>query len=197
MGRLADHLELRRHNIEPPETFWPSRCLRPSQHAQVLSATSMMISSRGRYRAGGNDSETIRPLSSLLHCRQRPNATASLDAPSRRGSVNYMVVYIYEPIPSTRSHLPNYALAARWGKDTAYEQGVAAGNSLICVLLNLRRARLFDPRDAALDGPLVPRRFPRSTPLQHVQEPCEWQRRWQMSSPSSHRPIPHGGLSRG
>ena len=60
--------------------------------------------------------------------------------------------------------------------------------SLICVLLNLRRARLIDPIDAALDGPLVPRRFPQSTPLQHFQEPCEWQTRWQMSSPSSRRP---------
>jgi hypothetical protein len=69
--------------------------------------------------------------------------------------------------------------------------------SLICVLLNLRRARLIDPIDAALDEPLVPRRFPESTPLQHFQEPCEWQTRWQMSSPSSRRPIPHGGLSRG
>jgi hypothetical protein len=69
--------------------------------------------------------------------------------------------------------------------------------SLICVLLNLRRARLIDPIDAALDGPLVRRRFPQSTPLQHFQEPCEWQTRWQMSSPSSRRPIPHGGLLRG
>jgi hypothetical protein len=69
--------------------------------------------------------------------------------------------------------------------------------SLICGLLNLQRARLIDPIDAALDEPLVPRRFPQSTPLQHFQEPCEWQTRWQVSSPSSRRPIPHGGLSRG
>src|SRR6516165_2273973 len=69
------------------------------------------------------------------------------------------------------------------------------GPPLICVLLNLRRARLIDPIDAALGEPLVPRRFPQSTPLQHFQEPCEWQTRWQMSSPSSRQPIPHGGLS--
>src|SRR6476469_3443480 len=37
------------------------------------------------------------------------NATANLDAPSRRGSVNYMVDHICEPMPLTGSHLPNYA----------------------------------------------------------------------------------------
>jgi hypothetical protein len=52
--------------------------------------------------------------------------------------------------------------------------------SLIYGLLNLQRARLFDPIHAALDGPLVLRRFPQSTPLQRFQEPCEWQTRWQM-----------------
>ena len=67
--------------------------------------------------------------------------------------------------------------------------------SLICVLLNLRRARLIDLIDAALDGPQVPRRFPQSTPLQHFQEPCEWQTRWQMSSPSSRRPIDRGKVA--
>ena len=71
------------------------------------------------------------------------------------------------------------------------------GMSLICGLLNLRRAGLTDPIDAALDEPLVPRRFPQSTPLQHSQEPCEWQARWQVSSPSSRRPSPHGGSSQG
>ena len=69
--------------------------------------------------------------------------------------------------------------------------------SLIFALLNLQRAGLIDPIGAALDEPLVPRRFRQSTPLQHSQEPCEWRTRWQMSSPSSRRPIPHGGLSRG
>jgi hypothetical protein len=81
-----------------------------------------------------------------------------------------------------------------------YPAGTKRGRrqlSLIYGLLNLQRARLFDPVHAALDGPLVPRRFPQSTPLQRFQEPCEWQTRWQMSSPSSRRPIPHGGLSRG
>src|SRR5215475_4748042 len=38
--------------------------------------------------------------------------------------------------------------------------------SLIYGLLNLQRARPFDPIHAASDGPLVPRRFPQSTPLQ-------------------------------
>ena len=56
---------------------------------------------------------------------------------------------------------------------------------------------LRDPMNAALDEPLVPRHFRQSTPLQHPQEPCEWQTRWQMSSPSPRRPIPRGGLSRG
>src|SRR5262249_1313600 len=37
------------------------------------------------------------------------NATANLDAPSRRGSVNYMVDHICEPMPSTGSHLRTYA----------------------------------------------------------------------------------------
>src|SRR2546427_3633723 len=40
-----DHLELRRDSRS--ETSSPIRCLRPPQHAQVLSATSMTISSRG------------------------------------------------------------------------------------------------------------------------------------------------------
>ena len=43
------------------------------------------------------------------------NATANLDAPSRRGSVNYMVDHICEPMPSTGSHLPNYAARCRRG----------------------------------------------------------------------------------
>jgi hypothetical protein len=50
---------------------------------------------------------------------------------------------------------------------------------------------------AALDERLVLRHFPQLTPPQHSQEPCDWQTRWQMSSPSSRRPIPHGGLSQG
>jgi hypothetical protein len=69
--------------------------------------------------------------------------------------------------------------------------------SVIYGLLNLQRARLFDPIHSALDGPLVPRRFPQSTPLQRFQEPCEWQTRWQTSSSSYRRRIPHGGLSQG
>ena len=43
------------------------------------------------------------------------DATANLDAPSRRGSVNYMVDHICEPMPSTGSHLRTMPLAARWG----------------------------------------------------------------------------------
>jgi len=64
-------------------------------------------------------------------------------------------------------------------------------------LLNLHRAELFDSINAALNEPLVPHRFPQSTPLQHSQKLCEWQTRWQMSLPSSHRPIRHDGLSPG
>ena len=48
------------------------------------------------------------------------NATANLDAPSRRGSVNYMVDHICEPMPSTGSHLPNYAARCKMGENTAY-----------------------------------------------------------------------------
>ena len=48
------------------------------------------------------------------------NATANLDAPSRRGSVNYMVDHICEPMPSTVRIFRTMPLAARWGKDTAY-----------------------------------------------------------------------------
>src|SRR5262245_44037358 len=44
------------------------------------------------------------------------NATANLDAPSRRGSVNYMVDHICEPMPSTGSHLPNYAARCKMGE---------------------------------------------------------------------------------
>src|SRR5262249_56096140 len=44
------------------------------------------------------------------------NATANLDAPSRRGSVNYMVDHICEPMPSTGSHLSNYAGRCKMGE---------------------------------------------------------------------------------
>ena len=44
------------------------------------------------------------------------NATADLDAPARRGSVNYMVDHISEPMPSTGSHLPNYAALGEMGE---------------------------------------------------------------------------------
>ena len=44
------------------------------------------------------------------------NATANLDAPSRRGSVNYMVDHICEPMPSTGSHFPNYAARCKMGE---------------------------------------------------------------------------------
>src|SRR5262245_29320991 len=44
------------------------------------------------------------------------NATANLNAPSRRGNVNYMVDHICEPMPSTGSHLPNYAARCKMGE---------------------------------------------------------------------------------
>ena len=44
------------------------------------------------------------------------NATADLDASTRRGSVNYMVDHICEPMPSTGSHLPNYAARCKMGE---------------------------------------------------------------------------------
>ena len=59
------------------------------------------------------------------------NATANLDAPSRRGSVNYMVDHICEPMPSTGSHLPNYAARCKMGekqKDTAYSPLLRPGS---------------------------------------------------------------------
>jgi hypothetical protein len=43
------------------------------------------------------------------------NATANLNAPSRRGSVNCMVDHICEPMPSTGSHLRNYAARCKMG----------------------------------------------------------------------------------
>ena len=60
------------------------------------------------------------------------NATANLDAPSRRGSVNYMVDHICEPMPSTGSHLPNYAARCkmgerhRWAKEAARHSYLSA-----------------------------------------------------------------------
>jgi hypothetical protein len=48
------------------------------------------------------------------------NATASLDAPSRRGNVNYRVNHRCEPMPSTGSHLPNYAARCKMGQNRAY-----------------------------------------------------------------------------
>src|SRR5262245_3379425 len=44
------------------------------------------------------------------------NATANLDAPSRRGNVNYMVDHICEPMRSTGSYLPNYAARCKMGE---------------------------------------------------------------------------------
>jgi hypothetical protein len=44
------------------------------------------------------------------------NATANLDAPSRRASVNYMVHHICEPMPSTGRIFRTMPLAAGWGK---------------------------------------------------------------------------------
>ena len=66
------------------------------------------------------------------------NATANLDAPSRRGSVNYMVDHICEPMPSTvrifricrslqdGSKTPRDATAGRFGKMAAHT-GVDTG----------------------------------------------------------------------
>jgi len=53
------------------------------------------------------------------------NATANLDAPSRRGSVNYMVDHICEPMPSTGSHLPNYATRCKMGERHRLRTSVA------------------------------------------------------------------------
>ena len=55
------------------------------------------------------------------------NATANLDAPSRRGSVNYMVDHICEPMPSTGSHLPNYAARCKMGAKTPLTDQHQAG----------------------------------------------------------------------
>ena len=41
------------------------------------------------------------PLVRVIPPSPATNATANLDAPSRRGSVNYMVDHICEPMPST------------------------------------------------------------------------------------------------
>ena len=55
------------------------------------------------------------PLVALFHRRQRPTPL-QISTPSRRGSVNYMVDHICEPIPSTGSHLPNYAARCKMGE---------------------------------------------------------------------------------
>ena len=56
------------------------------------------------------------PLVRVIPPSPATNATANLDAPSRRGSVNYMVDHICEPMPSTGSHLPNYAARCKMGE---------------------------------------------------------------------------------
>src|SRR5262249_30093478 len=84
------------------ETFSSIRCLRPPQHAQFLSATSMMISSCGRYRARRKRFRDDPPLVRVTPPSPATNAAANLDAPSRRGSVNCMVYHICEPMPINR-----------------------------------------------------------------------------------------------
>ena len=56
------------------------------------------------------------PLVRVIPPSPATNATANLDAPSRRGSVNYMVDHICEPMPSTGSHFPNYAARCKMGE---------------------------------------------------------------------------------
>ena len=57
--------------------------------------------------------DSVHPVSSRYSRRRATDATANLDAPSRRGSVNYMVDHICEPMPSTVRIFRTMPLAAR------------------------------------------------------------------------------------
>ena len=102
------------------------------------------------------------PLSALLHRRRRPTPLR-IDAPSRRGSVNYMVDHICEPMPSTGSHLPNYAARCKMGKDTAYSSVIclAALISARCITIRSHIAPRWHTREAADPAPFVTRQMRR------------------------------------
>jgi hypothetical protein len=66
------------------------------------------------------------------------------------------------------------SLSFRAGSPTAGNRQQATECHLfIYGLVSAARAGLIDLINVALDGPLAPRRFPQSTPLQHFQKPCE------------------------
>ena len=79
------------------------------------------------------------------------NATANLDAPSRRGSVNYMVDHICEPMPSTGSHLPNYAARCKMGERHRLQSAIclAALISARCITIRSHIAPRWHTREAA------------------------------------------------
>jgi hypothetical protein len=89
---------------------WPRR-LAPGKEmlrADLMPACHLRHDRARRKRF--RDDPPLVPLVRVTPPSPATNATPNLDAPSRRGSVNYMVDHICEPMPSTGSHLPNYEL---------------------------------------------------------------------------------------
>jgi hypothetical protein len=83
------------------------------------------------------------------------NATANLDAPSRRGSVNYMVDHICEPMPSTGSHLPNYAARCGMGGKTPLTTHLLVGEKLGQSVLREHRRHPYRIVHAQTDEPAI------------------------------------------
>src|SRR5262245_46171569 len=90
------------------------RCLAPGK--QMLRADLMSACHLRHDRARRKRFRDDPPLVRVTPPSPATNATANLDAPSRRESVNYIVDHICEPMPSTGSHLPNYAARCKMGK---------------------------------------------------------------------------------
>src|SRR5262245_7833442 len=82
----------------------------------MLRADLMPAGHRRHDRARRKRFRDNPPLVRVTPPSPATNATANLDAPSTRGSVNYMVDHICEPMPSTGSHLPNYAARCKMGE---------------------------------------------------------------------------------
>ena len=96
------------------------------------------------------------------------NATANLDAPSRRGSVNYMVDHICEPMPSTGSHLPNYAARCKMGAKTPLY--TITQSAVAMETIRLRIAPSHDPQWWRAFTRNQPRMFSRNV-IQRIHEP--------------------------
>jgi hypothetical protein len=93
---------------------WPCRAaLR--QGKEMLRADLMPACHLRHDRARRKRFRDDPPLARVTPPSPATNATANLDASARRGSVNYIVDHICEPMPSTGSHLPNYAARCKMG----------------------------------------------------------------------------------